>query len=148
MIEEALRWVRKQWLELSRPPRPSDTYVMMEMSMSHTKKAALLLPALRDDEKSYKSDDGFAIKARQLTYWVGPSDPVSVELALDASGFEIGGIPAGAKLRLDLSNKLENGATGPANSRTVSAPPLPAPIPTPDAVSVQFSDEPDEPPAT
>jgi hypothetical protein len=146
MIEYLVRLFRRWWVSLGLPPRPSDSYLLLvEEWMSHVKKAIVLLPPQRQDEIDFVSDNGTKITARQLTYAIAGGQPVVVELPLDQASMEIGGIDAGASLKIDLQNKTSDGLLSAANSRTVSAPPLPKPVPMPDAVNVEFVDDPSVP---
>jgi hypothetical protein len=148
-IESLWSWfveaIKKELDRLSRPPTPSSFFAMYreEDDMSHIKTATILLPQPRQDELDFESDTGKKIVTRTLTYSMVTGDTNSVDLPLTQPSFEIKGVPAGTDLIVDLFNKTEDGKVGHSNHRVLTAPPAPKVIPVPDAVDVQWADEPD-----
>ena len=102
--------------------------------------ATILMPALRDDEKAFKTPSGAAIDRRRVTIKVGDADPTTQDVPLDQPQIGVTHVPAGAALAVGWANVTTDGLVSDYTTRTVTAPAEPVVVPTPDAGSITFGD--------
>lgn len=143
--EEFFCWLAEQMFCI---PKPSAFFVLMEYNMSNTVTAHILIPDLRDDEKTFKTASGIGITARQISLQLDDgSAPLIAEIPLTQPTFDMKGIARGANLAIAIANKTGDGQVSHDNTRIVTAP-FPSDnvvVPVPDPVDVEWVEEPNEP---